>query len=507
MIGRRPLWALFGFAIVLHALGMVRNPLPSQDGLKFIRIAREFSTQPWLDVVRDADQHPLYPALIAAAHPIARAVVGPGPDGWRTAAQGVSLVATLLMIVPLRAFARRMVEPMTADFAVLLLLVLPIPAALGHETLSDALALCAFAGCLAIGLRAFDRGTIATAIAAGIVGGIGYLARPEVAIVPATLAVAALAARTIPRRSTMLRLGAMLLPFSAIVAGYAAVNGTLSDKLLVKIEATAAPSAIGVGEARLDLPPKEESGAKGHLGAVEAVSETLGAIVEATSILLIPLALIGFASGRVRDRGGLAARFVWLYAIGFAAILALHAMRMGYLSSRHCVTIALVLAPWASAGVGAIGVGVADRWGMGLPRRTRISRYVVAAIVLVGLGVQARPGHPSRWGHRAAGQWLVQHAENGDAVFDTRGWAAFESGLRGYDPWHFRQAISDARLAFIVVGDDELRAPSRRAAILNDVLESWAMPLAAFPSRRGGDNVGVRVYRFTRPSEWEDHPR
>ena len=507
MIGRRPLGALVGFAIVLHGLGMARNPMPSQDGLKFIRIAREFSTQPWLGVVRDADQHPLYPALIAAAHPIARALNGPGPDGWRIASQGVSVVATLLLIVPFRSLARRLVDPMSADLAVLLFLVLPIPAELGHETLSDALALCAFASCLALGLRAFDRGTTTMALAAGAAGGIGYLARPEAAIVPATLAIAVLAARQIPRRSTLLRLGAMFLPFSVIVAGYAAVNGALSDKLVVKFEATAAPSAIGSEDARLDLPPKEESRAKGRLSPAEAVATTLGAIGEATSMALIPLALVGLASGRVRDRGGLAARFVWLYAIGFAALLALHAMRMGYLSSRHCVTIALVLAPWAAAGGMATAARFADRWSIGPDRRTRLSRYAIAAVVLIGLGIQGRPGHPSRWGHRAAGQWLAEHAEYGDAVFDTRGWAAFESGLKGYDPWHFRQAISDARLAFIVVGDDELRARSHRAAILNGVLESWASPTAAFPSRRGGDGVGVRIYRVSRPNDREEPAR
>ena len=526
MIGRRPLWGLFLFATVLHVMGMVRNPLPSQDGLKFIRIAREFAVQPWLDVVRNADQHPIYPALIACAYPIVGRVAGAGPEGWRIAAQGVSLLATLLLIVPFRAFARRLVDDASADLAVLILLSLPAIAELGHETLSDAAALCAFAASLALGLRAFGAGrpAIRFAVAAGIVAGIGYLVRPEVAAVPAFLTVAVLARRSIPGRSTIARIAAMLLPASGFVIGYAGVNGTISDKLLVKFEAerpaasphqeaasplqdAAGPFPSRPGDRHLDLPPKEESDAPGRLGPSEAAATTLGAIAEATSWAMVPLALIGLASGRARHRGGLAARVVWLHAIGFSGVLGLHAMRMGYLSSRHCVTICLVLAPWASAGAVTVLDRIVDRFHLEDRRRARIARAAVAGLVVLGLGIQSRAGHPSRWGHQAAGHWLADHAEVGEAVLDTRGWAAFVSGLRAYDPWHFRQALTDARLSYIVVGEDELRASSRRAAILDDVLHAWAAPIAAFPSRRDGEGIGVRIYRFRRPSEWEESAR
>src|SRR5690606_17419905 len=130
----------------LHIVGMVRNPLPAQDGLKFIRIAREFGRQPWTDVVRNADQHPLYPALIAAAEPVVTLILDAGPTAWRVAAQSVSLLAMLVMVIPCHAFARELVGDRDAIWATFVFVSLPLMRELGHETLSDATALLGVVG-------------------------------------------------------------------------------------------------------------------------------------------------------------------------------------------------------------------------------------------------------------------------------------------------------------------------------------------------------------------------
>ena len=50
--GRRSLLAIVLLAAALHAVGIARTTLPAQDGLKFIRVARQFQDRPWADVVR-----------------------------------------------------------------------------------------------------------------------------------------------------------------------------------------------------------------------------------------------------------------------------------------------------------------------------------------------------------------------------------------------------------------------------------------------------------------------
>src|SRR4051794_40340103 len=93
MSGRRSLIAVVLLAVALHAAGIARTILPAQDGLKFIRVAKSFQLQPWTDVVRRSDQHPLYPALVALAEPFVSALAGHGPDTWRVTAQLVSAAA------------------------------------------------------------------------------------------------------------------------------------------------------------------------------------------------------------------------------------------------------------------------------------------------------------------------------------------------------------------------------------------------------------------------------
>ena len=73
---------------------VVGSSLPAQDGLKFLRVARSFHQQPWLDVIRGSDQHPLYPACIALFEPVLTAVRGEGPDTWRLGGQPVSAFAS-----------------------------------------------------------------------------------------------------------------------------------------------------------------------------------------------------------------------------------------------------------------------------------------------------------------------------------------------------------------------------------------------------------------------------
>ena len=151
MARRRLLVAIVLLSAALHAIGIARSILPAQDGLKFIRIAREFQTRPWIDVIRGADQHPLYPALVAVAEPVASAFLGKGPETWRVAAQSVSAIAALALLFPLFGLARALFDERIATLAVVIYVLLPLPSEVGHDTLSDSLALLCFVSALRLG--------------------------------------------------------------------------------------------------------------------------------------------------------------------------------------------------------------------------------------------------------------------------------------------------------------------------------------------------------------------
>ena len=227
MSSRRWLIAVTVLSATLHVVGMARSPLPAQDGLKFLRFARDFQVRPWADVVRSSDQHPLYSALIAVTEPVVAVFLGHGPAAWRVAAQGVSALAALALLWPLHAMARRLFDDRAADLAVLLYALLPVPAAVGHDTLSDSLALSLTVASLCLGERMMRTKSWLAAIGCGAMAGLGYLARPEVALVPPVVVIASLLRRRTGREELAMagRLAALAVSVLAFVGGYAAVKG------------------------------------------------------------------------------------------------------------------------------------------------------------------------------------------------------------------------------------------------------------------------------------------
>jgi hypothetical protein len=528
--GRRPLIAVVLLAAALHAAGIARSHLPAQDGLKFLRIARAFQTRPWADVVRDSDQHPLYPAIVALAEPPVAAVAGRGPVAWRVAAQLVAAVAAVALLVPLHGLARELFGPRVADLAALGFVLLPLPMAAGHDTLSDSLALCAFLVALRLGLEALRSGTWAASVGCGLAAGAGFLARPEVLVAPVAVLVAGVwqSAFGVPRRvgtahhpglklvggahptRNARTLAGVGLSFLAVVGCYALFKGEVSEKLALRQAAALGGSAHvrarpagqwlppGLNDARWDFSPKEEPAevARRRLGRVAA--DLAFQWAEGLGWILAFFAVWGLARDRfirrmIAESGGgerpdpdnAGRRLVTAYLVLFTAVLARHEMRMGYLSHRHVLTLVVASLPWAAAGVYVC----ARRASAALALRPGPARSaglaILAAALVTSVSLQLKPPHPSRWGHLAAGRWLARHARPGEAVLDTRGWAAFVCERPAYDYWHVRQALTDSHLAYVVVGSDELDAPSRRGATLRALLAYAAEPAAAFPETAG----------------------
>ena len=83
------------------------------------------------------------PHSIAAVEPVVRLFAGPGPDTWRIAAQVVAALASLAILFPLFGLTRSLFDERIACMAVAIYALLPVPAEVGHDTLSDSLGLLA----------------------------------------------------------------------------------------------------------------------------------------------------------------------------------------------------------------------------------------------------------------------------------------------------------------------------------------------------------------------------
>jgi hypothetical protein len=190
----------------------------------------------------------------------------------------------------------------------------------------------------------------------------------------------------------------------------------------------------------------------------------------------------------------------------YAPALARHGGMLGYLSDRHTLALVLASTPWAAAGtfVCLRGLAIKFGWSPLLARRARLA--FACLVVLVVAYFQLRATHTSRLGHLEAGRWLAAHGKPGEATLDTRGWASFVADLspfEAYDYWHVRQALTDARLSYIVVEAEELEAESARARTLQSLLAYAAEPIHEFPENSADDAGRVRIYRFHRPADWK----
>jgi hypothetical protein len=218
---------------------------------------------------------------------------------------------------------------------------------------------------------------------------------------------------------------------------------------------------------------KDRSVSTRFAGYVSATKEYLRELPEAFGYWIGALALVGI--GMLRgDR-----RPFYLFGLALFVIYSLGAIHLaaslGYLSGRH-------------------GVG----W---LCRHADHARFALAGGV-VGLAAVAclpktlAPLHPTRIGHRQAGQWLAAQTQPPGSVLDTRGWTAFYSRrptLR-YDAAQVAFGLDD--LAYVVVEQRELELDSPRARTLLHLLSAAATQVATFAAPRGRTQDNVLVYRW-----------
>jgi hypothetical protein len=550
MAHRRSLLAIVLLAATLHGVGIARTLLPAQDGLKLLRFARQFQSDPWQDVVRGADVHPLYPGLVAMVEPPVSWLTGEGPDTWRLAAQLVAAVAALGLLVPVYFLTESLFDRRIGFIAAGVLALLPRVAEAGRETLADSLGLFATFTALWLAARALARSDWRLAIGSGIVAGLGYLARPEVILVPIVVALAWAVERVRPagaaRPGRWVPTALMLILPGLAVAGYAAVKGDVSEKPSLRRAAGLGPQAIlkrpvpqqvprGLDDPRWDFSPKEESDHVAIRGAGQAVRRILGRWWEELAWFFAVMTVWGGARFEairelVRPSGGreravspapgvpslpdgrgpedarLAGRILGLFAIVYTLALLRHSTALGYLSWRHVVPLAVASMPLAAGGTYICCRRIGELLRL-KPRGMRVGRLAaVASCLVLSVATQLNPhhmNHLSRWGHWAAGRWLLAHATPGEEILDTRGWARFVSGLPGYDYWHVRQALTDSRLSYVLVGLDELTASSARSATLRAILSYAGTQIEEFPASPDDPTPAVRIYRFRRPASWE----
>ncbi|MBI1323955.1 hypothetical protein GC170_12330 [bacterium] len=515
---RKMLTFLATIALAAHVAAASRANMPSQDGIKFISIARDFGLQPTWDVIRSADQHPAYPALVAVAHAVVGSFGNSPAASWLAAAQCVSIIAAVFTLIPLYLLTLRLFRPTTALLAVFLWLLLPVPFTLGHETLADATGLCFMAWALWLGTNAIAakslRARAGWSAAAGFLSACAYWTRPEGLLVAFSIGTLLALYPCDSARSKV----SGLMPFGGVIlagiTAYLTINGTVTDRIhafrvqpsrqVVRTSQANLPKGLppALRDPRFDFSPKDPATERTRPGLRAAGWSILRLWSENLGIALAVMTLWGLA--RTRSHDVPTRRLITLHAAVLLATLTLQSATRGYLSSRHVAGLTFLSIPFAAAALRLCGLRLAAIFQ--LPSRSRRIGLsaALAAMAAIGVTLHSKPIHASRQPHYQAGQWLAANAPPGSAVFDTRGWAAYLADMKRYDPYHFAQAVSDRNTKFWVVELDELTSGSRRAFTLGSILADGGYQEAVFRRKPGREDGGdVLVFSWRRPAWWD----
>src|SRR5262245_20142490 len=232
-------------AIGLRAWMVSNTTLVSRDCIKFVRDAGLLEDPPAgkdrRDVIKGAEHPPGYPAAIYGMSKLLR--LGGRDLSVETMAQSaqlVSAIAGVLLVVPLYCLTRRVFDRNTACAAGTLFVALPVCVEVTSDGISDGLFLLTAVSALWFAVRALDRETgrraMRSGVGAGLFCGLGYLVRPDAAIVAGAIGLT-FAGTAIGRRHGNGSMRAALLAGVGLVVGflvlagpYVALIGKLTNK-------------------------------------------------------------------------------------------------------------------------------------------------------------------------------------------------------------------------------------------------------------------------------------
>src|SRR5262245_1614831 len=200
---------------------MVANTtLVSRDCVKFVRDALHIEQPPAdmdrADVIRKAEHPPGYPAAILAMSKVVRLWKGGVTvETMALSAQLVSATAGVLLVIPLYLLVRRVFERNTACSAAMLFVALPVCVEVTSDGISDGLFLLTAVWAMWFAVRALEQERPWSAarygLGAGICCGLGYLVRPDAAIIATATGLTFLGVLLRRRRDG----GSMRPPFAA----------------------------------------------------------------------------------------------------------------------------------------------------------------------------------------------------------------------------------------------------------------------------------------------------
>ena len=487
-------------AVAVHAWLLSHTAVTARDSLGFARQAlcldapslapphADGRPMNAIDHVRESEHPPGYPLAVWTTFKGLALVWKPAlADRALFAAQLTNAIAAVLLVVPTYLIGRMLFSRNVGFAAALLFQVLPVPARITSDGLTEGVYLLAAAVAVMLAVRAVTVPRISFFLMCGIATGATYLVRPEglmIAAAPFAITLWLGLTRRWPRDLALARLAALLVGVGLVAVPYMALIGKLSNKTTADIllKPGDAPPAIyrgaPVSKVATSGPlfaewwnDERDAGKSQTLWGIKAVAKEVG---KSAHYAMWPLALFAVVALRRRFTAEPGPWVLVVLGVLNLALLLYLAARVGYVSERHTVLLTMLACQFAAAGLPLLAAAV----GQMLPSVERLGVRVTAAGLLVALVVASlpfalKPMHANREGHKHAGRWLAANITPEDAVVDPFCWAAWFSGRTLYRPSGYNPPKS--RATYIVI-ENNAATPHSRLNGLSEAKEKAARP-------------------------------
>ena len=517
--------ALVAVAIAVHGWLIAHTAVTARDSLGFARLALCFETpsaappaadglsKNTVDHIRAAEHPPGFPlAVWAADAALKHATARPPADRALLATQVANAIAAVLLVIPTYLIGRMLFSRNVGFAAALLLQVLPVPARITSDGLTEGVYLLVSAAAVVLAVRAVRVPRVSYFLMCGIVTGASYLVRPEglmIAAAPGAVALWLGVNGQWPRQATLGRLAALAVGVGLVSVPYMALIGKLSNKptapMMNPLEGPPGPIYRGGPEntRRAAAGPalfaewwnqELDAGKTRELWALEAVFKEM---TKSANYAVWPLAIFAMVALRRRLATDPA---LWVLGvlIAFNLVLVVYlAARIGYVSERHTVLLTLLACQFAAAGLPLLAAAL----GQLLPWVERLgvrvtAAGILAAVVASSLPFALKPMHTHRVGHKHAGHWLAERITDHDALVDPFAWAEWYAGRTLYrTSWN--PPVS--RNTYIV-WENKSATPHSRLPVLAEARQLSSRPdsrlVYHWPEDVPADKAAVHVYKL-----------
>lgn len=523
-------WLLIGVLVALvlplRCWLLYNTEVTARDSIGYIRYALQFERLPWHEVWKKNDQHPGYPICVYLMSLPVRAIDGgvTTPENMELSAQLVSLLGSLVLMVPMYWLGRQFFDRTVSFCGTLLFQYLPVSA----QHLSDGISEPTFLVLLVSGLlfmvHAVHNRSVWSAIACGIFAGLAYLARPEGLLIVPAVGVALLLCQMgadwrLPRGRFLMCGIAVLLTSMLVGSIYVYATGRITNKL----------SAIEVGRSFWHWLTTVFGGQSAQAGSVPVFAATFVPydtrtmrLAQSTAAFAKELtqgiyyaglapALLGiwWSFATLRRHAGFWA--LTIYAALQSVILIALAMSVHYVSDRHVMPLVLLASFFVVVGLrelprrvlawvdknAVVGENTTTRW-----YRSATVWFVLcfAALIVAALPRSAARLHGMRAPNHEAGIWLREHVMPDDVVEDDHAWSAYFSGILFYEGREPRRPRDNESYCYVVTTRSrEMNYFSKRVA---DLLQRDAK--VVWPKNEDPQTARVVVRR--QPRDFKTHP-